>query len=190
MGFGEAALALTNLFRFTPGTESGKPVESDITTTINFALPTQPAGPPPPKELIELARKLVAVTGAKTDIKQAMENDLNKEFELDEMEDPMPPAERQAAFNAVQEVWAEFSERILTNLAEAYARRLTRSEIEAAIAFYESSLGRRLLSQTPLAYRDARLLSHSLLAEEKKAVHSRFCQKQPSSARCYDPGAT
>lgn len=183
-------MSLTPRFRFSPRTRGGKPTEGSITTTIKFELPDSLSGPSPSPEALALGRRLIDATRAGENLRKAMQLEMDQEFELDERDMPYSPEERGAAAEAVDQIWEEFSGRLLANLAEGYARRLSRDDLAAAVAFFESDVGRRANEASPLAVSDAAALSEPLFQQARKAMHARFCEKQPKSPHCYDPGAT
>ncbi|HEX8233262.1 MAG TPA: energy transducer TonB [Caulobacteraceae bacterium] len=189
-GFGAAALGMTSLFRFSPRIHGGKPVEDSITTTITFSPGERPSGPPPSAEQLSVARRLVEAMDVPAGFKQGFKAYLSQQFEFDERDQPLSPEERKVAAEALEDVWAQYSERMLGNLADALARRLTREEMEAGIAFEESPTGRKLRAQARLASREAGVLSDPLVEEQKRALRARFCEKLRASPRCFNPDAT
>ncbi|MBA4011399.1 MAG: hypothetical protein C0481_05985 [Phenylobacterium sp.] len=186
LGFGEAALAMSGLFRMKPKLIDGRPVEGGVVRIpIRFSLPkasTEPtASKATPQELAE-ARKLIAIIGPQVTAV------LDAVVDREDLADPGVSAETvEAARTALRGALPTAKERLLAAAAEVYAERFDVAEMRAITAFLGTpagkiSLGREVASMEVFegAILDGLLLVLSQARSEFCAA--RNCDATPSPA--------
>lgn len=147
-GFGESALSLAPLMKMSPEIACGVKVRSGVRIPVHFYPPDDVDGTSADPESIALARRLIAAAGHEEALNDRFEQDLQLAYGVPEGDPRLSPDERRAAFEAARGAWAAVKDTAIEPLAKAYAARLSREELEGAVAFFESPIGGNVMQQT------------------------------------------
>lgn len=193
LGFGQAALALSPLFKMSPKQVDGAPVAGGtVRIPIRFSLPDRPQATPgmpnvDPAALL-LARKIAA-------IQMEARGGVDTDAGLSELEaDPMPgvsPEVKAAGLDALRAASKDRPAKAETLLATLYAARLTRPQLQAYLDYLQTPAAREALKSSAAAIETGqRLALELLLLARSKFCAARDCSSTPplSALRALEAG--
>jgi TonB family protein len=155
MGFGDAALKISQFFRMKPMSIDGAPVAgAKINIPIYFAAPTvqpedapptDPATQPSPRAL-ELARRIAATSFGPVQMQNFM--DRSRKFVTERLFGASITEQEQAAIDDyIQAIGASGPQRVEA-LAQRFAREFTEQQLSEIAAFMESPAGQAWVSRS------------------------------------------
>jgi TonB family protein len=151
MGFGDAAISLSSLFRMKPRTLDGQPAPGGVVRIpIRFELATddararvEPAAPPPSASAMALGRRLAAAQNSAATTREMIENGVNQlRAQLGQVS---PTHEQQLVLDAYREALTASAVAQAETNARGYAQALPEPELAKAVAFEESPTGQALV---------------------------------------------
>jgi hypothetical protein len=189
MGFGEAAIGLSALFRMRPRMLDGQPVPGGtVRIPIRFAMAADadapgeqvapapaPASAAPSASALALGRRLVAAFDTDASEREAIENGMNQL--RGQLQGGAPTREQQLVLDAFQQVFTASVATRAETAARGYAEALGEPELAQAVAFMESPAGKAVTAagaaqrQTQMADAAAQYKAN---ADE---VRSRLCRQ-------------
>ena len=201
LGFGQAALRMTPVFKMKPQTIDGAPVNgAKVLVPVHFIMPTPPAAPPAGSlaagpavdpHLLELARRMVDEGGAGPLIDRASEA-LVSEYRAAANRSGVPTNPGTPGAEIVddwRQAFASARPILVDSVARLYAAKLSEQQITQTLAFLESPVGKAFVAadrNVPQA------LVASLPAAEPAITaeaRRRFCAKTECGSSAAQPAA-
>jgi TonB family protein len=181
LGFGEAALGMTGLFRMRPMSIDGDPVAgATVRIPINFKLPDKSPTPPAPKPLpaseqgLALGRRIAIAILNAPDSEVMLERLYTQKLDLVTGAD----TETQRAIEAAVKAGIEaMRSDIIDVQARSFANQLTIEEMTAIATFVESPAG-KALAKASKATASSGWRSYAVaMANAQIVAHDTFCKK-------------
>ena len=191
LGFGQAAVAMSSLFRMKPQMVDGRAVSgATVKIPISFRIASDAATPtgaalsaPPTPRALELARRLATARQDATLYEAALQQVSNQ------LKAVAGGTRDAATKTAAQSLGEELDRAALARKADylgeaaaSYAGRFSEAELAQLVAFYETPVGGRWAREEPPA--DARFIGASVNAAAQAAGRA-FCRRvgcEPASS--------
>jgi len=177
LGFGAAALAMSQSFKMRPQMQNGSPVEGgEVRIPLRFVLPATEPPPPPPDatpEALEAGRRAIDALGVvdRTIAESAKAGEAGASAGV-------PAPVRLAAQAAIRDAWATHR----SELRDAYARALASvfSEEEMAqIATFISGPGKTLMKEDKATAAAMRQILQDRVRATRAPASAAFCASTP-----------
>ncbi|WP_337185708.1 hypothetical protein [Phenylobacterium sp.] len=181
-GFGFAALSLAPYFKFQRyGADTGSSGPRRVDLPVPFPAPPIGDGPPVNTQAVETSsageRAQRLYRAARPDF-QHYDSMLARLGRLTDL--PMPgvdPILKARVLAALREATDTSHETFLAHAAVPFAEGMTSAQLDASIAFYESSAGRKLARVHPLSSSTMRSVRTSFLLAWRYAIAEELCRR-------------
>jgi TonB family protein len=186
IGFGQAAIQLSSLFRMKPQTVDGTPVGgAEVTIPISFRMgaynsPVAPsaAGPQPSEKAVALARRLVVALGVAQSLNQSLDLQLQQLRQREYAASSGADASAQdPAIQALADAFQAKQSVLVERYSAALAGQFSEDELTQLVAHFESPTQKLWLAKqallTPIYANVFRGVTEEITAEARK----RFCEK-------------
>jgi TonB family protein len=184
LGFGAAALSLAGAFRLDAGMVATGAVGETVAVRFIFPPPEPPEAFTPPAPQSErgltLARSLVGKAPNVADIEAAFDRDLKAYMGELPADLPGPRrAEVQAILDAARKTAVTG---LVEDAARLYAGHFTEAQLEQALAFAETPVGRALQSKGPPAFEEMTQAGGWIEDQIRDDARAAFCRSRPCGA--------
>jgi TonB family protein len=187
IGFGQAAIQLSSLFRMKPQTIDGTPVDgTEVTIPISFRMAgdnapppsSAPGGPPPSDKAVALARRLVTGLGIAQSLNQSIEMQVQqlrqREYAASSGADS---SAQDPAIQALADSFKTKSDILADRYSVALARQFSEDELAQLVAHFESPAQKLWLTkQASLTQINAEVY-RAFYVEVTADARKRFCEK-------------
>lgn len=188
LGFGQAAVSLSSLFRMKPKTVDGQAVDgAEITVPINFSLPLwAPApdplesGPQPSAKAMDLARRLSVAMGDGQAILQYFTSQLDRLRQTEfAASSGAGAANQEVALQSLSDAMDARHGSFLDLKAKAIAQQMPENEMAQVLAFLETPAGKHWISTTQAITASVQAGDGNLTFAVMADARERFCKKVP-----------
>lgn len=179
LGFGVAAVVMSNGFQMTPALADGKPVAGGrVRIPIRFTLAADDATlvlPPVAPALLEHARQAAELSGLVDRLAAVRAAELDA---IDAGGLASDPAVMTDALAALRDAWADDRPRLANAVAGAIAIRLTPAEISQWIAHLKSPGARKLAADKEIIGRATAAVQVAHVRRTMARAREAFCRRQ------------
>ena len=116
-------------------------------------------------------------------------NGVDATIALFEQERTVTAEEREAINDAARQAWTNGNKKILNVLARSFATRMSVAEMTSALAFYESSVGRKMVTVQQDLLLDIGRAYQAVEPEIIEEFEELYCRRMPTLCKA-PPGLT
>lgn len=139
------------------------------------AVAPQAAAAAPSARQLELSRRYVDLTMA-GQFEDSIREMIVDQVAMDPNSRDLPEEDRRFLAELTAELTTDMIPRMLDQMVPVYARTFSEGELEALIAFFETDMGRSILSKTMESMPEANRAAMSVLPDMLEKMAARLCQ--------------
>lgn len=143
-------------------------------TSVRASEPPQ-AAPAPSARQLELTRRYIELTMS-DQFESSIREMIVDQVAMDPNARDMPEEDRRFLADLTAELTTDMIPQMLDQMVPVYARTFTEAELEALIAFFDTEMGREILSKTMTSMPEANRAALTVVPRLLEKMASRLCQ--------------